>query len=658
MNDHAHYTKHRPLARGLRPAVLSPPPLLPSAPATPRLGFTLIEMLIAMTLTLILVYAIAQFYAIVGDAVKDGRGMIEMNLQLRGCVEKLKDDLDRITVPATPWPDEGGAAGYLEIYEGAYSGTRRPASDWDVDGDYVPDAQFEFVDLDNDGKLDGFAQDVTTLLGDTDDVIGMTIRAGKVPFTGQYVQPYTLPILQNLGLAANLDGQLQRGSTGNPAGKLTNPISGIAQTTAPYAEVVWWTSFSDTNMNGAWNLNEPRFLHRRQLLIKPELNQPHPGDPDANWRTTPYYARILLTGTQLNNADNIYIYDLQQYADVSLRPVLGSTLTAGNQYVYFIANSLTDLCRRENRFMHQTAINGSFPYALDMNANFAGNFLAHNTLILPDDPASQQYLTPRHANGNSFSQYRWVLFDGGRKGEDVILSNTLAFDIRVFDPEAIIRSDGSSNIDSLQPGDAGYAYANANNFTGTHTPYPALGTGAYVDLGYGIGLANVLPQLPAPHKVTATNATNFGLLFTQNNAISTWSPTLGNSRFAGLPSAAPNFYPNLANQFVPGAYQQAIGFTWDTWTLAYERDGINQDFQPEQAAGAAFVLTDEGTDGLDNPNPPTLTNFVNGVDDAAERETVPPYAYPLRGIQVRIRLYDPGTRQVRQATVESDFITE
>src|SRR5438309_998642 len=84
----------------------------------PRRGFTLVEMLVAMALTLILVYAIAHFYAIVGDAVKDGRAMIELNQQLRAVVERLKSDLDQVTIPVVPWADEGGAAGYFEINEG------------------------------------------------------------------------------------------------------------------------------------------------------------------------------------------------------------------------------------------------------------------------------------------------------------------------------------------------------------------------------------------------------------------------------------------------------------------------------------------------------------------------------------------------------------
>src|SRR5437899_3054087 len=92
-----------------------------------RRAFTLVEVLVAMALTLILVYAIAHFYAIIGDAVKDGRGMIEMNQQLRAVVQRLKADLDLVTIPAVPWADDGGAAGYIEIKEGAIANA---ASDW------------------------------------------------------------------------------------------------------------------------------------------------------------------------------------------------------------------------------------------------------------------------------------------------------------------------------------------------------------------------------------------------------------------------------------------------------------------------------------------------------------------------------------------------
>src|SRR6185295_6251929 len=57
-----------------------------------RRAFTLVELLIAMALTLILVYAVAQFYAFVGESVRDGRAQIEMGGQLRAASQRLQDD--------------------------------------------------------------------------------------------------------------------------------------------------------------------------------------------------------------------------------------------------------------------------------------------------------------------------------------------------------------------------------------------------------------------------------------------------------------------------------------------------------------------------------------------------------------------------------------
>jgi hypothetical protein len=89
--------------------------------------------------------------------------------------------------------------------------------------------------------------------------------------------------------------------------------------------------------------------------------------------------------------------------------------------------------------------------------------------------------------------------------------------------------------------------------------------------------------------------------------------------------------------------------TYDTWSLGYERDGENQDADTDDVPG----LIDEGTDGLDTPE---HGKFLNGVDDPAERETSPPYPVPLRGIEVKIRMIEFGTQQVRQVSVVGDFV--
>ena len=38
--------------------------------------------------------------------------------------------------------------------------------------------------------------------------------------------------------------------------------------------------------------------------------------------------------------------------------------------------------------------------------------------------------------------------------------------------------------------------------------------------------------------------------------------------------------------------------------------------------------------------------------------TSPPYPYPLRGIQVKIRVFEPDSRQVREVTVVQDFLPQ
>ena len=88
--------------------------------------------------------------------------------------------------------------------------------------------------------------------------------------------------------------------------------------------------------------------------------------------------------------------------------------------------------------------------------------------------------------------------------------------------------------------------------------------------------------------------------------------------------------------------------TYDTWSQSYENEGVYH-FNP---SNGNFVLDQAGgnsTNGFDDDG--------NGiVDDAGERITSPPYLAPLRGIQVKIRCFEPDSRQVREVTVEPDFL--
>ncbi len=58
-------------------------------------------------------------------------------------------------------------------------------------------------------------------------------------------------------------------------------------------------------------------------------------------------------------------------------------------------------------------------------------------------------------------------------------------------------------------------------------------------------------------------------------------------------------------------------------------------------------------DGIDLDN----SGFANGiVDDDTEKINPPPYPIPLRGIQVKIRVFEPDSRQIREVTVVQEFL--
>ena len=246
-------------------------------------------------------------------------------------------------------------------------------------------------------------------------------------------------------------------------------------------------------------------LYRRQLLVMDYVGQ------------TPFLGNgNAMTGSLPNND-----YDLSLRADGTvIRP-----------------NSLGDLTRREFRFLHNTT------------------------------GATSASLFPYNATAANISS--GVALSGTRQGEDVVLTNVLSFDVRVFDPQAPLRTTAATAVD---PGDPGYAGGSAANVRG-----------AYIDLGSGAASTTLMGSAVAKSQLTKI---------------------------------------------------------YDTWTSHYEFNGIDED-------GDGVV--DEGTDGTDND--------ANGiVDDLSEQETFPPYPLALRGIEVRIRVYEPSSRQVRQVTVRHTFV--
>ena len=93
--------------------------------------------------------------------------------------------------------------------------------------------------------------------------------------------------------------------------------------------------------------------------------------------------------------------------------------------------------------------------------------------------------------------------------------------------------------------------------------------------------------------------------------------------------------------------------TWDTWSTHYESNGVDDD---------GVYGADQGSDGFDTDGDGYIDETEDDLNDVRDRlktselETSPPYPYPLRGIEIRIRCYELSSRQVRQVTVRHTFV--
>jgi len=201
-------------------------------------------------------------------------------------------------------------------------------------------------------------------------------------------------------------------------------------------------------------------------------------------------------------------------------------------------------------------------------------------------------------------------FQSGRfMGEDVVMDQVIGFDVRVYDPLVKIVADITGS-EPLTPSDPGYE-------TRAHTA--AIGRGAYIDLGFASRLTNLAPAV--------------------RNQLGSLLCLTADSR-AQL---------NTSGTFVPPLYPAGSGYytfgncsVFDTWTIEYERDGVDQNTNG---------VVDEGNDGIDN-------NGSGGIDDITEAETMPPYPISLRGFQVIVRAFQNGQQQTRQFTINHDFTPE
>jgi hypothetical protein len=256
---------------------------------------------------------------------------------------------------------------------------------------------------------------------------------------------------------------------------------------------------------------------------------------------------------------------------------------------------------------------------------------------------------------------------GVRIAEDVVLPNVIGFDVEAWDPAAPIVYDSARGV-ALMPGDPGYLPMLANSITATLTgtspnPYPRVSYGGYADLNYMCLLGPDDPdgnQLPLYPLYQARPIYRNAIAMTGETEPDFYGAGDWRSRIRGTdpyvnPGGNPKDFSDAADWPPPEDLRPSV---YDTWSDHYERDGIDQNNNG---------VADEGSNGLDNPQN-GLDDDLDGtvdeadepgvgiVDDDTEAETCAPYRVPLRGVRVKIRVFEPDSRQVREVTIVQDFL--
>lgn len=576
-------------------------------------AFTLVEVLVATAVTLLLMAIVVSIFSYVSEGMAESRAIMEMSDQLRNAKHQLQCDLSGATAPTIPPLNPAANLGYFEYVEGPIG---------PVTPQYTTDSS----------------------LGDPDDILMFTACSLDRPFIGR------------------------NGSWS----KVTESRT---------AEICWF-------MRGTT-------LYRRVLLVKPDLS------PASRITYRDWDLSIRAQGGEFDRTP--------------LAPGIDSMKgQGGRSRLRAVPNSLGDLTKRENRYGHQPLV---FPHDVRFwNTTSDGRpglglptlyessvsnwplplyevndgrklrcFMVQSPLY-PNDPyaklivpsavttnsataqppitdegflllqaksAFNPYLRTRQhvAQINSASERLSTFNSGSNRAEaDVMLRNVLSFDVKAWDPGAPVfrvigdPGDPAGSSALIIPGDYGYTKHGTigalQDFASNRRPNEVqlAGFGAYVDLNYMCRKRNN----------TATTATVEQLYVQRLAALESQlllePGTFPRPHFGGPgdPRSGLRGTEPFAGTNPPAGIIR-LASTYCTWSTHYESDGIDQD-----ADGNA----DQGANGIDDGG------IIGVIDDPLERETAPPYEKPLRGIQVKIRCYEPDTRQVREVTLVHDFLPE
>lgn len=628
-----------------------------------RRGYTLVEILTATVLMIIIMMAVTVIFASVTDSIGQSRATLEMSQRLRATSAILKQDLENVTPVMSPPVHPRDNSGYFQYVEGPIGPVVHPSA-------VAWNSELNIAD---------------TSVGDMDDKLLFTATTKGEPYVG---------LINGVPATSNSAEIIWfvRGHTLYRRVLLIKPDVRVREVNPAgfYARY-------DLSVRKAWDEESvppvapvgPPYSsgqHRPVLaansladLTKPECRFAH--QPDMRgWRVdiagsaatgpapTPVTGVGLTPKLQKSNGNLRYRNEPKPFL-YFLRPWLGApydadlaNISANFKWVPGLGLPILAECSAPNWAA------GDFP----PTENLAGVDLNSGAWV--QMPQFSQPVVPTGPFDAWANEHPWTQVDpltgilndysGGGRNDDVILTNVIGFDVKAWDPNAPVFTHGPTanplnQYVVLSPGDPGYAneVIAMRNAIASNTAFPIPALGAYADLNY---MATV------PYNIAVAGG-----------------PAYPDAAAAGIP--APFFhrqgyplYPDVMSQPLAANRSMAYGTRWqfavnqqpycyfpavyDTWSLHYEYNQQSVHYfspNPNNTNYVEVTIGDEDGNGIyDQGTNDYDDNGANGVDDIGERETQPPYGVPLQGIQVRLRVFEPGSRQVREVTIIQKFKTK
>lgn len=611
------------------------PPRTPTSLLCARPGFTLLEVLIALSITLILLGLVMEMFAKVSEGVSASRSGMELRDQLRHAKNRLIRDLCGATAPTVPPLDPTMHLGYFEYVEGPRVANSQFSAN-SVGGDRGENLGGNWYT--SRGSSNNNA--VNSIIGDVDDILMFTTRSDSEKFVGR--------------------GGVK---TGVPRGIKSR-----------HAEVAWFlrrrTPSEVRNVRGD-SRPECYTLHRRQFLVLPNGgywgaltygNVDHSLRPNGGNFDNQVFPKNLKTGKRaldpstLRNSlgdltkrecrslhqpylwpyqmmyiapQFIYLHQSSNYHSSFNPALLGTDLPSNYAYAYNVPTSMLSLPTLAEQS------HGTFPLPQPEKVAGTGNYVLKKTFT-PTPP-------PGYVGGTRFHQ------SGSRIGGDIILTNVVGFDVKAWDPGAPVfsapsTSDNPNNAGVVLPGDAGYIRAvDLFNSTPTRRSRHPVGFGAFADLNYMATTAAVPNNVARYRKYQdpVSSTTQSALQRMERGPPFNGRCSVPRSQFA-YPGDGP-----LSGNPTHGFARPAI---WDTWSTHYEYDGIDNN---------GNGLIDEFTNGVDDNNNGLVDEpniYGQNGTPTGEQEAPPPYRSPLRGIKITLRVMEQDSKEVQEVTIVHEFV--